>query len=60
MKESASFISRKRTVAIINDECHPANSIFTFLRSGKRLRTFYGNKGFINSFYSSAVHVFND
>ena len=51
--------SLKRTLAIIKDSHHPANDLFVFLRSGKRLRTFMGNKRFTNSFYPSAVHVFN-
>ena len=49
----------KRSLAIIKDTSHPANDYFEFLRSGKRLRTFIGKKHFTDSFYPSAVHVFN-
>ena len=50
----------KRTVSIIKDQYHPSHKLFTFLRSQRRLKTFYGNKRFTNSFYPSAVHVFNN
>ena len=50
----------KRTLSIIKDDHHPSHELFTFLKSGKRLRTFMGNKRFTNSFYPSAVHVFNN
>ena len=49
----------KRTLALIKDTHHPACNLFVFLKSGKRLRTFMGNKRFTTSFYPSAVHVFN-
>ena len=52
--------TKKRTCAIIKEQCHPASHLFEFLPSGKRLRSFYGNKRFINSFYPSAVRVFNN
>jgi hypothetical protein len=51
--------SKKRTVSIIKDTFHPANYLFQFLRSGRRLRTFYGNKRFLNSFYPSATRIYN-
>ena len=51
--------TKKRTRAMIKDEFHPANCLFQFLKSGKRFRTFYGNKRFTNSFYPSAVRIFN-
>ena len=51
--------TRKRLTSIMQDSCHPANELFVLLRSGRRLKTFYGHKRFINSFYPSAVHVFN-
>ena len=50
---------KMRTAAIMNDEYHPAHGYFTFLPSGKRSRTFYGNKRFVNSFYPQAVKIFN-
>ena len=50
----------KRTCAIMKEQSHPTSHLFTFLPSGKRLRTFYGNKRFINSFYPSAVRIFNN
>ena len=49
----------KRTLALIKDTHHPACNLFVFLRSGKRLRTFMGNKRFTTSFYPAAVHIFN-
>ena len=51
--------SLNRTLAIIKDDFHPANELFVLLRSRKRFRTFIGNKRFTNSFYPSAVKVFN-
>ena len=51
--------AKKRTLSIIKDDFHPAYNLFNFLRSGKRLRTFYGNKRFLNSFYPSAIRIFN-
>jgi hypothetical protein len=51
--------SKKRTESIMKDECHPANYLFEMLRSGRRLRSFYGNKRFVNSFYPMAVRIFN-
>jgi hypothetical protein len=49
----------KRTRSIINDITHPAHDLFTFLRSGRRLRTFYGNKRLLRSFYPCAVRTYN-
>ena len=51
--------TKKSTRAMIKDQFRPANSLFQFLKSGKRFRTFYGNKRFTNSFYPSAVRIFN-
>ena len=51
--------TQNRTAAILKEQSHPANYIFTFLRSGRRLRTFYGNKRFTNSFYPTAVRIYN-
>ena len=50
----------KRTRAIIKDQHHPANQLFIYLKSGRRLRAFIGNKRFTNSFYPSAVRIFNN
>ena len=56
------YISRteKRTCAIMKESSHPASHLFQFLPSKRRLRTFYGNKRFTNSFYPSAVRIFNN
>ena len=51
--------TKKRTVSIMQDSSHPAHQLFEFLRSGRRLRTFFGNKRFVSSFYPSAIHIFN-
>lgn len=51
--------AKKKTICIIKDEFHPANHLFEFLRSGRRLRTFRGNKRFTNSFYPVATRIFN-
>ena len=49
----------RRTKMIMEDIHHPANNYFEFLPHGIRLRTFKGNKRFVNSFYPSAVKHFN-
>jgi hypothetical protein len=49
----------KRCSAIINDSYHPSCNYFQFLPSNRHLRTFRGNKRFLNSFYPSAVKIFN-
>ena len=51
--------TKKKTESILKDFYHPANYLFNFLRSGRRLRTFHGNKRLLNSFYPSAVRIFN-
>ena len=51
---------KNKTSNILKDKCHPAHKYFEFLPSMKRLRTFKGNKRFINSFYPQAVKLFND
>ena len=51
--------AKKRTLSIIKDDFHPAYNLFNFLRSGKRLQTFYGNKRFLNSFYPFAIRILN-
>ena len=50
---------KKRTVSIVKDSFHPANYLFEFLRSGRRMRCFYGNKRLLNSFYPSAIRIYN-
>ena len=50
---------RTRTKKIMFDHYHPANHYFDFLPSRRRLRTFKGNKRFTNSFFASAVKLFN-
>ena len=51
--------SLKRTTMIIQDKDHPANKLFVTLRSGRRFRTFKGNKRLTNSFYPSATRIYN-
>ena len=49
----------KKTEKIMKDPTHPASSYFNFLPSNRRLRTFKGNKRFTDSFYPTAVKLFN-
>ena len=49
----------KRMTSIMKDQDHPANELFEFLPSKRRLRSFYGSKRFISSFYPSAVRAYN-
>ena len=51
---------KNKTSKIFKDRYHPAHKYFEFLPSMKRLRTFKGNKRFINSFYPQAVKLFNN
>jgi len=51
--------TQKRTAAIMKDPSHPANRLFVFLRSQRQLKTYFGNKQFVNSFYPAAVKLFN-
>lgn len=49
----------KKTKLILEDTSHPANDYFNLLPSGRRLRSFYGNKRFTRSCYPSATRIFN-
>ena len=49
----------RRVDMIMKDVHHPAHKYFEFLPHGIRLRTFKGNKRFVNSFFPSAVKNFN-
>ncbi len=49
----------KRVDCIMKDHSHPASVYFNFLPSGNRLLAFRGSKRFTNSFYPSAVKIFN-
>ena len=51
--------ARNRTELIMNDTTHPAHLYFQYLRSGRRLRHFTGNKRFLRSFFPTAVRNFN-
>ena len=50
----------KRFKSIIEDEFHPGKDFFELLPSGKRLRSYCGNKRFINSFYPACVRLINE
>ena len=49
----------KRTGNIMNDDLHPGNELLTFIPSGRRLRSYIGTDRFLDSFYPSAVRIFN-
>lgn len=49
----------KKAKSIVADESHPARGYFNLLPSGRRYRTFRGNKRFVNSCYPSAVKILN-
>ena len=55
------YINRltNKTKIILNDLYHPARKYFEFLKSGRRLRHFKGNRRFLNSTYPQAIKHFN-
>ncbi|XP_072558692.1 uncharacterized protein [Paramormyrops kingsleyae] len=51
----------RKTKSILKDPSHPALALFTFLPSGKRLRTIHSRTTRLrNSFYPSAIRLFNN
>ena len=50
----------KRTANIRKDVTHPGHEFFKFLPSKKRMKTYVGAKRFTDSFYTSAVKIFNN
>ena len=50
---------KKKTEKIMSDPSHPAFDYFEKLPSGRRLRTFRGCKRLTNSFFPSAVKLYN-
>ena len=51
---------KNKTSKILKEKYHPAYKYFVLLPSNKRMRTFMGNKRFLNSFFPQAVKYFNN
>ena len=57
------YLSRvkKRALSIVDDQFHPAHSLFQHMRSKNRFRSIkYGSNRTLQSFYPRAVCVLND
>ena len=53
---------KMRTSKIMHDIHHPSNSLFDFMPSGRRLRSYGGSKStgrFLNSFFPTATRIYN-
>lgn len=50
---------QKLAKAVVSDKSHPANYLLIFLPSGKRFKSFHGNKRFTESFHPAAGNIYN-